>query len=641
MQIKFFIFLFLSLVSITIFSQDFGEDYEKYLDLKTFEKEKDADILIIFDKGKINITKSFSLEFEQHVRIKILTEEGKAFANVKLSYWHEDDIYNIEAASYSPNGKVFELDDDNIFDEVSDKYKKKSLAIPGVEVGSVIEYKYKLVSKYITNISPWYFQSEHYTLLSEYSIAIPAGFIFNKIDVNIRDNYIPANGKYLVESDNLIEREKIYTWTCVNLPGIKDEPYIDNLRDQFASIQIIFESFKNDIHRVTFAKTWKSMAERLNNGYSDLLDDNLDLPSDLEKIVEGTSPTKTKIKEIYDYIANKITTGKRKGIYASGLSNLEDVLENKTGSAVEKNMLLINLYRRLGLKANPVLISTRSHGKIFPAFVNHAQFNRIVCLLELDNKKFFLAANNYNPFGYLIPSYNVPFGFKITEDNGEIITLAPKQFKNSTTIDTKGELTDDGVLNLVSTITHKGYPAYNVRRSMEDEDLSEWMKSLVEDIYETAKVDTFFIEDKSMYDPIKLTIHYNISDYIEESDDLIYFTPPLFSNIKENLFIRETREFPINFSYSKNTYEKCKITLPQNVTITEVPASRKKLAIRNYTYAKKISAGTNYVQILMMRNRKDRTFTPEEYPKLRVFFEKMLEYDTEQLVFNRSKSVGK
>ncbi len=630
----------LSLFSITVLSQDFGEGYEKYLELKTFDKEPDADILVIFDKGKVNITRDFDLEFEQHVRIKILTEEGKSFANVKLSYWHEDDIYNIEAASYNTDGKVYELDDDNIFDEGSEKFKIKSLAIPGVEVGSVIEYKYKLVSDYITSISPWYFQSEHYTLLSEYSVAIPAGFVFNKVDVNIRENYIPANGKYVVESDDLIDHAKVYTWTCVNLPGIKDEPYVDNLSDQYARIQIIFESYNKGMNHITFAKTWKSIAERLNRGYSNLLDDNLDLPSELEKIVESTSPTETKVKEIYNYIASNITTGKHKGIYASSLSDLEDVLENKTGSAVEKNMLLINLYRRLDLKANPVLISTRSHGAIIPAFVNHAQFNRIICLLELNKKKFFLAANQYNPFGYLIPNYNVSSGFKITDDNGEIIKLAPKQFKNSTTINTKGELTGDGVLNLVSTITNKGYSAYNVRNNIEDEDLSEWMKSLVEEIYETAEVDTFFIENKSMYDPITITIHYNISDYIEESDDLIYFAPPLFSNITENVFVRETREFPINFNYSKNIYEKCKITLPKNVTITEIPG-RKKLAIKNYTYAKKISAGTNYVQILKMSNRKARTFSPEEYQKLRILFEKMLEYDTEQLVLNKSENTGK
>ena len=640
MQIKIFTLLILSFLSITIFSQDFGEDYEKYLNLKTFEKEPDADILIIFDKGRARITKDFDLELKKHVRIKILTEEGKSFANVKLGYWHEDNIYHIEATSYNPDGKIFELDDDNIFDEGTEKHKVKSFAIPGVEVGSVIEYKYELVSDYITSIPPWYFQSEHYTLLSEYSVAIPAGFVFNKVDVNIRENYIPANGKYVVESDDLRERAKVYTWTCVNLPGLKDEPYVDNLSDQYAKIQVIFESYNMGIHHITFAKTWKSMAEILNKGYSNLLDDDLDLPNDLEKIVESTVPTETKIKDIYNYIATKIAVGKHKGIYASSLSDLEDVLENGTGSAVEKNMLLINLYRRLGLKANPVLISTRSHGKIISEFVNHAQFNRVVCLLELNKKKFFLAPNHYNPFGCLIPSYNVPSGFKITEDNGEIIKLAPKQLKSSTTIDTKGELTNDGVLNLVSTIEYKGYTAYGVRNSIEDEDLSEWIKTLVENIYETAEVDTFFIEDKSMYAPLKITVHYNISDYIEESDSLIYFTPPLFSNIKENVFIREKREFPVNFSYSKNIFEKCKITLPKNINITEIPG-KKKLSIRNYTYAKKVSSGTNYVQILKMSNRKTRTFYPEEYQKLRVLFEKMLEYDTEQLVLNKSENLDK
>lgn len=235
----------------------------------------------------------------------------------------------------------------------------------------------------------------------------------------------------------------------------------------------------------------------------------------------------------------------------------------------------------------------------------------------------------------MITSYNVPSGFEITDETGKIIKLTPRQYTNKTNIETKGELTENGILNLVSTMTYTGYPAYNARVAMEDEDLSEWITNKVESIYETAEVDTFFIEDTSIDDPVKLTIHYSIAEYVEESDDLIYFTPPLFSNLKKNVFVRENRSFPVNFSYKKNTYEKCIIYLPQNLSVSDLPG-KKKMSIKNNSYAKMYSAGDNFVKVIMMNNRKKRTFAPREYQKLKIFYEKRLEYDSEQIVLNKA-----
>ncbi len=636
------ILIFFAFLSGNLFSQEFGEDYEQYLKMTSFEQEPDADILVIFDRGEASITQDFNLEVSRHVRIKVLTQEGKEFANVKIGYWHEDRIYNLDAASYSPSGEVYEMNSDNIFDEGSDRIKVKSFAIPGVEIGSVIEYKYNLFSDYITNIEPWTFQGNNYTLESQFSLIISAGFTFNTLKMNVDNIDFSENSELFREINNLGSQSKRVTWTAKNVHGIKKEPYVDYLDDYFAKIIIIFNSFKNSNVYYSFAKSWTEIGEKLDKGYSKLTDDEIDLPKELEEIVESKSDSLTKAKQIYDYIC-KLKTTSNTGIYASNFKDLEAILETKSGSASEKNILLINLLRRIGLKANPVLVSLRDNGEVIPDFVDPAQFNRIICLLDLGREMYFLyTGSSFNQFGYLIPSYNVKYGLEVSEKKTQIINLAPKQYINKMDISTVGELTLDGILNLESTFTYEGYSAYDQRSKMEDANLDEWIEKKVKDLYETASVDTFYIVDKTIDEPLKIVIKYNIDEYIEEAGDLVYFTPPLFTNIKESVFIREKREFPVNFSYENSIYEKFQIKLPTNYSISiSEEQSKKKLNIPNYSYVKMVSSdGENNLKILKTTNRKERTFKQSEYPKLKSFFEKVLEYDTEQIVLNKISKVA-
>src|SRR6266705_5354864 len=83
------------------------------------------------------------------VRIKILTEEGRAYADVEIPYLAKSiTIEGIRGRTVRPNGNVITFDG-TTFDKVVAKYRRflyeaKAFALPGVEVGSVIEYAYTM-----------------------------------------------------------------------------------------------------------------------------------------------------------------------------------------------------------------------------------------------------------------------------------------------------------------------------------------------------------------------------------------------------------------------------------------------------------------------------------------------------------------
>lgn len=78
-------------------AQKWGEVSEEILKMTDFPEDPEANAVILFDRGKIEITPDFDLTVQYHKRIKILTEKGKAWADFKIPCYIEDKIRGIEA----------------------------------------------------------------------------------------------------------------------------------------------------------------------------------------------------------------------------------------------------------------------------------------------------------------------------------------------------------------------------------------------------------------------------------------------------------------------------------------------------------------------------------------------------------------
>jgi hypothetical protein len=83
---------------------------------------------------------------DEYVRLKILSDRGKEFANVQIPYYGAQHIYNVQGRTVKPDGSVVLLSKDAIFDKVLEKGASKtkivSFALPAVEPGSIIEYRF-------------------------------------------------------------------------------------------------------------------------------------------------------------------------------------------------------------------------------------------------------------------------------------------------------------------------------------------------------------------------------------------------------------------------------------------------------------------------------------------------------------------
>lgn len=135
----------------------------------SFEKEAPAIIL----SKTCDIVLNYSvIQYFNHVRIKILNEEGLKWANVVIPYYRKDDLENVtgirgQTVNFGVDGKeeTTDLEGKSVFTVDVDEWTGETrFSMPNVKVGSIIEYKYTTNSHFYSYLDTWYFQDEIPTL---------------------------------------------------------------------------------------------------------------------------------------------------------------------------------------------------------------------------------------------------------------------------------------------------------------------------------------------------------------------------------------------------------------------------------------------------------------------------------------------
>ncbi|HUZ03813.1 MAG TPA: DUF3857 domain-containing protein, partial [Acidobacteriaceae bacterium] len=112
---------------------------------------------------------------EIYKRIKILTEAGKEYGNISIDYpGGMATIDNFEGRTIHSDGTILPFQGKGL-DQIEEKsgglsVRKKVFAMPDVQVGSILEFRYEINYTDSAVVAPsWYIQSELYTRKAHYS----------------------------------------------------------------------------------------------------------------------------------------------------------------------------------------------------------------------------------------------------------------------------------------------------------------------------------------------------------------------------------------------------------------------------------------------------------------------------------------
>lgn len=631
-----FVLICFIVFSTNLFSQKWGKVSKEELKMTSIPEDPEADAVILYDLGKMEITENFKLKFNYHCRIKILTEQGKEFADRSIEYWKENVIDDLEAQTFLPNGKKVKLDKKQFFEQTGDFSNKIVFTFPGVEVGSVLEYRYEMRSEYLAYLHPWVFQSSEYTRLSQLEVILPQGFNYTAFFTNYIGDTDPASEKIMRPGSPPKYASK-FTWRLENLQGIKSEPYMSNADDYSITVYFQLVSYRNPLGGETrFIKSWDDLAEKVYEVYKPYLTQNSGLKDLALEKVNGITDKQEQMKALYDFVRDEITTSHSRGYLSDKLREPDEIWKLKEGSAVEKNLLLLNLLNHAGFEAHPVVMSTWNSGKFRVNWAQLQQFNHTIALVKVGQNTILMdTGNKYCPFG-LLPANDLNYhGLMVQKKKGDIVEIPAPTTVNMQYSKTLATLNDEGQLNCQTVIRGEDYRAIELRSTLSRNSHEDVVKTILEDNFEEVQIDSFTVDGFENVDkPVSIVMHYQLDNFAQTVGDKMYLNPAFMHRRKSNPFKRETRSFPVEFNFCRASTEEVEITLPEGMKVVELPKLTK-FTSRFMQFNSSCQSDSNLVTYGRFYRLKNDYFEPRLYSQLRDYFEQIVSADQGQIVLSK------
>lgn len=669
------VFIFLYMHTFCAFGQPTKIDLKEIkqeLEMTTYEADPDAGAVIIMDYGEAYIESgggNFQLKNSKYLRAKLFKESAFDLAEVEINYLDSEGtekIANIHAVTYYLEGdkvKTYEINKKDITDtDIGDGWRSVKFTLPNLKEGSVFEYSYQITSEYLNRIRPWYFQHYYPVAHSEYRTRIPEWYQFLPLlkgslaltdrksssfsrSVTFTDFDRGSSGlrDYRVgnsQSQTVQYRGEDVYYVMKNVPGFKREPYITTPTDYLSSLQFQLQMVHYPQQPPKpILGSWEQLAREYmqNESFGLRLNNNRirrivhDLP------LEGKTETE-KTELIYNFVRGSM---KWNGEYQTvALNPLHTAFERREGSSGEINLILLDMLKEAGINAQPVILSTRSHGKIQQIFPIFSQFNHVIVVAKLESGPILIdAIDDFMPLGMLPATDLNETGFILSENAPAWVDILPSHNQETTwmvnmKVDEEGTL--DGSLSHIAN----GYAAADARFSLSElnKDEKEFVKNHITD--EWSEVEYSEVQTKAPEDPTKpfeVSCHLTGTDFVNVAGDFIYIQPLLSVAQKENPFQLKERTYPVDFAVPIHEKYIFNLLIPEGFKIEELPKATKVVLPDNgatfFYQAKDI--GSNQIQLVSDVVIAQTIFRPDEYEYIKLFFDHIVTKHSEQIVLKK------
>jgi hypothetical protein len=644
------LFFFLSISSKPIFAQKenlkFGavniDELKK--SASTIDPEAEAELLTNDCWVKIEYVEDMGWKRKAvvHRKIKIYNKEDASnWANVILQLYGKDEYSGLKVLTHNLiDGQVIteKLDKKDIFKEkVEGEDMNIRFAFPNVKDGSILEFKYTIISERILSFPTWYFQYTIPVVNSSYKVSIPEYFKyqFHFLGYDEPTDMVVSSGsddiiigtsksKYQIENIELIYKD---------VKPLKQEAYVFNLDNYRNSIRYELASIKYPMEEaINYTDTWATVAKKLMDSKSLGVQLNRggylkDFFEEMNAELKGKSD-KQKMRLLFDYVRTNIKWNKKRALFVE--DGVKKTFDKGIGNSAEINLLLINMLRKAGLKANPLVLSTTDNGTLNYVFPSITQLNYLITLVEIDGKNYLMdAAHEYSNINTL-PEYCLNYrGFKIFKGGFQEVEIANKSFAS---INISSKIDVEGFIKGSYQKTEFGQVTISDRNELDrsEEDLI----SSIKEMHEGISKDGFHFENKKdVKAPLVTKYDFDDETNIQKIGDRLFVSPLLYLSQDENPLKQEERKYPVEIGSS--IIEKCKVQLeiPDGYVVEYIPESiRLELPDKFGTYYYSVSPVGNSLEVVRTLELGKPIYNPSEAAVLRQLFLKMIEIESDKLI---------
>lgn len=650
----------------------FGKPNLEDFDPQRFVADSAAEAVVLCDYGRSRfeyIDGDFRVVFDRVTRIKILSKAGYEWATVEVPLYHrnsqEEKLTNVRGFTYNLVNKEVakEKFDATIFrEEASSNITMRKFTLPNVREGSVIEYSYTVLSDFTFNFQDWQFQHTIPVRWSEYRASIPTYFDYKMLmqgyvapsvvehsesamQVTVREggSYVGGgfNTQRVAGSSSAVNVPlKLHRWATRDVPAFRDEPFMTTSRNYVSRIdfELAGVRWEGEPYRAV-ADSWEKINEEL------LADENFGvqlkrgsfLKEQLTPLLAKEKEPAARIVAIHALVRKAVKYDGSDRLYST--STIRKAYDQHRGTAADVNLLLIAALREAGFQANPVLLSTRSHGMVNQEFMPLlSRFNYVVAHVALPEGKELMidATEELLPCGMLPTRCLNGTGRLIMPKATESrwVSLVPKQRMTEyqqiqLTLDDKG-----GYTGKVHS-EHSGYAGLHQRTQLTEKGEKKFVEELLHG-REGWNLGKYQFSQRDALDK-PLTFDYELTAAGGDAPAGMLYLKPLqhFGNAR-NPFVHEDRKFPVDFGFAMDETLVMTLTLPAGYEVEELPKATSLALPDNggrFLFQAQPSGAT--IQIMSRLDLSRPVYSAEEYATLREFYRLVVAKQTEQIVLKK------
>lgn len=681
-MLKRIIILLILTVQMSISAQNykFGKVSKEELEEEFYPLDSTANAAYLYKNRrtyyKYNNNSGFEIVNDIHIRLKIYSKEGFDNATFELPYVRSksgepEKISSIKAYTYnlSESGKIQEdkLSKKNVFDKTVSKFRHiKSITMPNLKEGSVVELKYTLSSPYTNYIDDLQFQYSIPVKKLLIDIETPEWLVFakknkgffliapkeskrngsisfkNKVRTTTKYNTSSAGGGFNATSTSYENNKQelaynISEYEGENIPALKNnESFVFNANAYRGGVkyELVGTKYPNSAPK-NFSKSWDDVTKQIykSESFGKELEKQKYFKKDIDILLQTTSSEVDKLAKIFQYVKSTV---KWNGYYNKYTNEgVRKAYETKTGNSAEINLMLTAMLRYAGLNANPVLVSSKGNG--VPLFPTIKGFDYVISSVKTADNSFVLL-DATEPFSTpnTLPS-------RVLNWDGRLVTA-----------------TGESTWVKLNSIKHSSEENMALVKISEDLDISGFVRTKLDNLFalnfrkknnhlknevliekyeddNNVEVEDFKIQNEKVLDkPIIRNVKFISEDLIETIGDKIYIEPAFFLTKRKSPFKVEERKYPVDFIVPWKESNKVTIQIPEGYKIESVPESMAIALPDNLGVFKyQIVKGVNKIKTISILQFNQPTLSPQYYPYLKDFYGKLVKKESEKIVLSK------
>lgn len=535
------------------------------LSSKTPVVEPDADAEALFWEVRVDDSSPEELVLRNYLRIKVFTARGsESQSKVDLTYLGSTRIKDVAARVIKADGSIIELKKSEIFDRTivktsGVKYKAKSFALPGVEPGSIIEYRWQ---EAVPNGS-----ANRLRLLFQREIPVQQVTYYLKPYTGMRYNTF-----HMEEARFVKDKDSFFKITKTNMPAYREEPRMPP-EDEVRAWVFLYYS---EDPKLDPEKYWKEFGKKYYELVKDEIKVNDEVKTAAAGIIASATTPQEKLERIYDFCRTKIKNvsddastltdeEKKKG---KNNKSASDTLKHGMGTGGDIDMLFAALARAAGFDARPAVSGNRDDF-FFSASVANGYLlgSSFVAVRVGEGWQFFSPSEMYTSFGMLgWPEEGQDT--LITDSKDPVWVRTPMSPPEKSLEKRTGSLRllEDGTLEGDVRIEYTGHLAFDKKEWNDDDSQTqreETLRNALKSRMSTAEVSEIKIENVTdPQKPFVYAYHIRVPGYAQRTGKRLFLQPGFFEKGTGSPFSANDRRNEVYFHYAWAEQDHITIELP-------------------------------------------------------------------------------